>query len=436
MIGHRDAAGWHNDAATGDAGIAASTSYNLQLFLQGGTASLLVNGVGKVGYGYGAAFTGSLGLGTENSVTQFTNLSVQAAGATLPYSENFSDGQAHYFVSQEGNWSVANNRYISAPVNGGDTVSALLVNGALPYSLEFDIAMSANAATGGLYSNGFVIFDYQSPTNFKFAGAFVGNQQWVIGHRDSAGWHTDSATSDAGIAGNTSFNLQLFLQGGGASLVVNGVSKVGYGYGAAFTGSLGLGTENSISQFTNLSVQAAGATLPYAENFSDGQAHYFLPQSGSWAVSNSHYSSTPVNGGDALTELLVNGAPPSNLALSATMSATAASGGFYSNGFLIFDYQSPTNFKFAGAFVGNQQWVIGHRDATGWHIDAAFSDASIAAGTTYSLELLLQGSTASLLVGGVSKVSHSYSSTFTGSLGLGTENSVTQFGSLSVQQAS
>ena len=44
-----------------------------------------------------------------------------------------------------------------------------------------------------------------------------------------------------------------------------------------------------------------------------------------------------------------------------------ASGSFYSNGFVIFDYQAPTNFKFAGAFVGIQQWVIGHRDVTGWH---------------------------------------------------------------------
>ncbi len=444
VIGHRDSTGWHIDAATSDPTIAADTDFGLRLLLQGAGASLVVNGTAEVSTTYGGNFTGSVGLGTENGVTQFDNLTVQPysppTGGTLPITENFDDGVAHYFSPQEGAWAVGGGRYGDTPVNGGDAVSALLVNGTLPTSLEFDVLMNAAAGAGGFYSNGFVVFDYQSPTNFKFAGAFVGLQQWVIGHRDSAGWHNDAAAGDPAIAAGTDFGLQLLLQGSDASLLVNGTAKVTSSYAVGFTGSVGLGTENGVTQFDNLTVQPynppGGGTLPITENFSDGVAHYFSPQEGAWAVGGGRYGDTPVNGGDAVSTLLVNGGVPSSLEFDVTMNAAAASGSYYSNGFIIFDYQSPTNFKFAGAFVGLQRWVIGHRDASGWEIDASAGDSAIAPGTDFGLQLLLQGTNASLLVNGVSKVSHGYASAFSGSVGLGSENGLVQFTNLTVKQGS
>ncbi len=81
---------------------------------------------------------------------------------------------------------------------------------------------------------------------------------------------------------------------------------------------------------------------------------------------------------------------------------------------LIFDYQSPTNFKFAGVFVGNQPWVLGQRTGAGWQIQAFANDPSITPGTPYNLRLL-------------------FASAFTGSLGLATENSISQFNDVIVQ---
>ncbi len=431
VIGHRDANGWEIDAGASDPSITANTDFNLQLMLVNSQATLMVGGDSKVVMSYSSAFTGAMGLATENSVTQFGGFTLQqVSGATLPVS-TFSN-----FVPQEGGWSVNGGTYGAVPgvANGGDAVSTLLLSGGVPSALEFSATMSATAASAPYWSNGFIIFDYQSPTNFKFAGALVGLQQWVIGHRDTAGWHNDAAVGDSSIAPSPSgYNLQLWLQGGNADLYVGGAGKVSFNYAIAFTGSVGLGTENSLTQFSGLNVQqppAATLPIPVGGNFSN-----FVPQEGKWTASGATYGAAPIpgGGGDAVSTLLVNGALPSSLAMSATMNAAAAAGGLFSNGFLIFDYQSPTSFKFAGSFIGLQKWVIGHRDATGWHIDAALSDVSIAPNTTYSLELLLQGSTASLLVGGVSKVSHTYSSAFTGSLGLGTENSSSTFGSLGVQ---
>ncbi len=434
VIGHRDANGWENDVTVSDPAIAAGTGYGLQLLLQGDSASLLVGGIAKAAYTYLSSFTGSVGLGTANSQTQFNNLAVMPGpGAALPYAENFADGTAHYFVPQQGGWAVSGGRYGSTPVSGGDTLTAFTAGAALPSNLALAVTMNAPAASG-YYSNGFVIFDYQSPTNFKFAGAFVGNRQWVIGHRDAIGWHNDVTVSDTTLATGTDYNLQLVLQGVSTSLVVNGTSKASYTYATGFTGLVGLGTENSLTQFGSLSVQqGAGAALPYSENFADGQAHNFAAQSGGWAVSSGRYASTPVNGGDALTQFLTAAALPASLEFDVTMNAAAAAGSYYSNGFLIFDYQGPNNFKYAGAFVGLQQWVVGHRDATGWHNDATVSDATIAAGTDYNLQLVLQGGVASLLVNGVNEVGFTYSSAFTGALGLGSSNSVTQFANLTVK---
>ena len=85
--------------------------------------------------------------------------------------------------------------------------------------------------------------------------------------------------------------------------------------------------------------------------------------------------------------------------------------------------------------MGNKQWVIGHRDASGWLDDTAINDANIKPGADYNLKLMLQGSQATLPVGGVTKSPH-LRPDFRGSVGLGTQNSVTQFDNLSVLQAS
>jgi hypothetical protein len=442
VVGHRDANGWEIDALLNDPTITAGTDYGLTVLLQGDQATLLVNGMSKVTYAYTTAFSGSVGVGTQNSVSQFDNLAAQqyvppsAPDGTLPIQENFDDGTAQYFAPQLGNWSVSSGRYGAAPsAVGGDAVSLLQVSGALPSSLEFDVTMNATAGAGSFFSNGFVIFDYQSPTNFKIAGAFVGMQEWVVGHRDANGWEIDASASDPSIKAGTDYNLQLLLQGGNANLLVNGAGKVGFSYASAFSGSIGLGAQNSLTGFDNLLVQQpSSGTLPIQENFDDGVAHYFSQQAGAWAVSAGRYGAAPTTvGGDAVSLLQINGALPSNLEMDVTMNATAGAGTFFSNGFLIFDYQSPTNFKFAGAYIGLQEWVVGHRDANGWQVDTLLGDPTIMAGTDYNLQLLLQGNSASLLVNGVSKVSHTYAAAFSGSVGLGTSNSLTQFDNLTVK---
>ncbi len=307
----------------------SSTQYEVTFAAQSGTGGTYTLTVGpNITDAYGDPMNqNGNGVNGESPGDDYTTTFALPMPQALPVSDTFADGVAHDFISQSGTWSVSGGRYAVTPYAAGqDAVSLARVSGAWPSAVQLNVTMNATAASGGFYSNGFVVFDYQSPTNFKFAGAYVGNQQWVIGHRDATGWEVDASAGDASIAAGTDFNLQLMLQGTQAALLVNGSGKVAFTYSSAFTGATGLGTENSVTQFGGFMLQqVAGATLPYSENFSDGQAHYFVAQEGGWSVSNSHYVSTPVSGGDTVSTLLVNGALPPSLEFDVAMSATAAS---------------------------------------------------------------------------------------------------------------
>ena len=49
---------------------------------------------------------------------------------------------------------------------------------------------------------------------------------------------------------------------------------------------------------------------------------------------------------------------------------------------MIFDYQSQTDFKFAGIDVSTNKFVLGHRTTTGWSYDVQGAAGSSPARTT------------------------------------------------------
>ena len=89
---------------------------------------------------------------------------------------------------RSGSWTVAAGRYGVVPEIDADGVSTLRIADPLPADSKSQPCMNADDVTTGRLSNGLVIFDYQSPTDFKFAGAYVGSNRWLIGHRTSSLW--------------------------------------------------------------------------------------------------------------------------------------------------------------------------------------------------------------------------------------------------------
>jgi hypothetical protein len=209
---------------------------------------------------------GAIGVGTKNAVSRFDDLTFSELTdpnapepAVLPLVEDFDDGQADHFLLRSGAAIVDQGRYHVTPSPGGDGISTVLLAEPLPADFEAEVVFNADPAAPGRATNSFFIFDYQSPTNFKFAGAYVGIDEWLIGHRDAFGWVTDSFAS-APIDTNTDYTMLVEVsQGGLVKLYAGGVLQVSRQYADDPTdGATGIGTKNAIARFDNYSLRETG----------------------------------------------------------------------------------------------------------------------------------------------------------------------------------
>jgi hypothetical protein len=285
-----------------------------------------------------------------------------------------------------------------------------------------------------------LVFDYQSPTDFKFAGASIGSGRWVIGRRSGSSWITD-AFATRSISANTDYAIQLQIESSGqVTLLVNGTSTVSFQFSGSLTdGELGLATWKSKSQFDDVSIAPMtppppppAATLPVWEDFEDGAADYLVPRTGAWSTVQGRYQATP--DGDTISTLTTAENLPAELDIRAVINTQPVTGTLYSNAFLIFDYQSPTDFKFAGASIGSGRWTIGHRSGSSWIVDASFLQ-TINALTDYALRVVIDSNQqATLYADGIAKVSHNFGGNLSdGQVGLATWNASSQFDDFLVQ---
>jgi hypothetical protein len=280
VIGRRTSSGWITDAAA-SAAIEPQTDYALRVTIDDrGAAALYVDGAPRVSHRYSGSLTdGAVGLGTNNAVSRFDDFSLQETApppsATLPHAEDFEDGVADFFEPRAGAWAVAGGRYSVTPAANSDGVSTLRV-ASLPADLEIAVTVNADAAASGRFSNAFIIFDYQGPANFKFAGTYVGGGQWLIGRRTASGWITDSAVS-ASVAPGTDYRLRLTIDGSGlATLYADGVPRVSRQYAESLTdGAVGLGTSNAISRFDDLAVQSPATVQAASSPFAPAGDSFF-----------------------------------------------------------------------------------------------------------------------------------------------------------------
>ncbi|MEX0711849.1 MAG: S8 family peptidase [Pirellulales bacterium] len=377
--------------------------------------------------------------GRLNVASALGNPEPPPPSGTLPIAEDFEDGIADFFGSQTGSWVVSGGRYHTTPLNGQDAITTLRIEGDLPSNLEIEATIQADEATGSYSSNAFVIFDYQSPTDFKFAGAYAGVDRWLVGRRTSDGWLEDATLSQVIDAGRD-YDLRVTIEEPArVTLFVDGVRKLSHDFaGDLSDGRLGLATRNAVSHFDDVQIDVfdppppppppSSSPLPIDEDFDDHVADHFQPETGTWQLFDGRYHASPIDSGNAVSLLLVEGGLPSNVELSATINSSAATGSYLSNALLIFDYQGPTDFKFAGAYDGANRWLIGRRTASGWFEDAGLGQ-TIDSGRDYQVHLAIdEGSLVSLSVDGTFKVSFAYSeSVVDGGLGLGTRNAISRF---------
>ena len=166
-------------------------------------------------------------------------------------------------------------------------------------------------------------------------------------------------------------------------------------------------------------------------DFNDGSMSSFAPDSGAWSVSGGALSiAAGSQGGDAVAVFYVDDYLPVYYEVSAKIRITKPTAGWKANVYVIFDYFGVDDFKFAGVDDSRNKIQMGHRDATGWHVDAE-TPYQVASNTYYTLFVAVNGTYVTVVLGNksfsytfpnrvVDGVSHGLNQ---GLIGFGSDNS-------------
>jgi subtilisin-like proprotein convertase family protein len=355
-------------------------------------------------------------------------------------SADFNSGTAEGFAADSGLWSVENGRFVVAPeVLGGDAVSVFYVDSYLPSYFEMRATINAGKPIAGLKSNAYLIFDYQSQFDFKFAGVNISTDKMVMGHRTAEGWIVDEQTP-AQLKPNQDYNLLLALNGTVATLVVNNddvfshvyaprvdIYGVSHGLNA---GMVGIGAENSMGRIDNVAVQILPPvlTLNETETFDDGVADRFdSGDVGDWQIVDGHYEGLPVDSDRASSMMNLRVGATYLLRFEATLSTRDMAG-------LVFDQYGPDDFKFVALSATTNEVVIGHHTARhGWKVDAVV-ERTIESGYDYDLKITLKGTTISVALDGQAVLGYVFNALLVdGSFGLFTNHAASSFDVVTVQ---
>jgi hypothetical protein len=191
-------------------------------------------------------------------------------------------------------------------------------------------------------------------------------------------------------------------------------------------------------------IPAGPRDLVSAASFNDGNMDGFAPDSGTWTVQDGVLEvSAESLGGDAVSVYHIDAQLPAYFELLASIKIVKPTAGWKGNAYLIFDYHDPQDFKFAGIDDSVNKLLMGHRDATGWHVD---EQAPVPGGlkydTFYNMLVAVNGTSVTLVVNNQDVFSHTYPARMIdgyaynlnyGYVGVGSDNSRGVFDNVRVQ---
>ena len=323
-------------------------------------------------------------------------------------SATFNSGNMEAFAPDSGVWTVESGALrVSAETLGGDAAAVFHVDEMLLQYFEVRATITMEKPTAGWKANSYVIFDYYSPKDFKFAGLNASIDKVQMGHRDETGWHVD-VQSKMKIKPGEFYNILVAINGTTVTLMADNkeyfshtfepriIDAWAYGLNS---GMVGFGSDNSRGVYDNITVQVLPPEITFeaTEEFPDSDAAIaFVPSAGDWQMGGGRYNGTSAADGTTAISLVDLGLDhgfevASILEIETTLNTENTAG-------LVFDYYGPQSFKFAAIDAVAGKAVIGHFTSKSvWVTDATF-DIAIEAGVDYDLNLSLKGSTVNLFV--------------------------------------
>jgi Ca2+-binding RTX toxin-like protein len=340
---------------------------------------------------------------------------------------------------ESGTWTVADGTLNVAADFGSEAVSFYYVDEILPSYFEILTTINAEKDRHGVKSNAYIMFDYQSPTDFKFAGVDVGLDKLRIGHRTADGWVVD-AQLPMRLGAGKDYNLALAIHGTVATLYAwsngNRIETLSHAFGDPLAdplvdplndGLIGLAVDNSITHFDNLEVRILPPNITFTLEDDFTVSSPFGAETGLWSLAGGRYVASPATDAEpALTTMALGVAPATFVEFGATFRTDSLGG-------LVFDYYGPADFKFAGIRADTGQAVIGHYTLEGWTFDAV-ADLGLDAGADHEVTLEIRGGSVVMFVDGQGALSHTFNSLLNdGDVGLLGADGVTSFDRVSLE---
>ncbi|MCA9039554.1 MAG: hypothetical protein KDA65_04325, partial [Planctomycetaceae bacterium] len=378
------------------------------------------------------------------------------------YEEDFEDAENLFIPLNESQWTTpmlpGGNTMYQVDTSSSQGLGIALAEFDKPLPENFEIEVELLSIPGSdRWQDGFIIFDYVDETDFKYAGTFVGQNQWVVGHYQG-NWGNRVAQVDWDDIGqqiypNETYRLHLQINANQVELFVDDELIIQTEFGGLTElngGGIGLAAYNAVTQFDQFRIAdqfpPVPEFMPIQEDFENGPVYALQPTGGPEHAAivnptglNSEFQLDTANFQGLKTALATfEGALPSGFRVEVDMTATSGPDR-WQDGFIIFDYVDENNFKYAGSFVGQNQWVIGHYTGN-WgnrlaEVDWDDNGQTIDPDQMYHLAVDIVGNLVEFSVDGIQVLSTTFeglSDLNDGGLGLAVNNAETNFDNFSV----
>ena len=284
-------------------------------------------------------------------------------------------------------------------LSSDETASAVfLLDDFLPSYYEVLATFNLDKPTGGWKSNGYVIFDYYSDVDFKFAGLNISTNKIEMGYVDESGWHyLVQSNKPVKVKPNENYQVTVAVNGNNVTVAVAGVNWFSYDYTPRYDvygepiplngGMVGVAMDGSSGRLDNFTVQILPPDWTYDESddFTPPAEITRNAVSGDWSEAGD------ILGGTANPEPAVQivdlGAPLLvNSILEFEVDITTSGTAGY-----VFDRYDASDYKFVALDVANDRVIIGHSTADdGIVVDASF-DFALDENSSHHLKLTMQG---------------------------------------------
>jgi len=355
---------------------------------------------------------------------------------------DFDDRSMDAFTKDVGNFTATGGQLLVSSETPYDVAAAvMLLDDYLPGYYEVVATFNLDKDIAGWKSNGYVIFDYYSDVDFKFAGINVSTNKIEMGYVDETGWHyLVQSNKPVKIKPGINYTVTVAVNGNNVTVAVAGVNWFTYDYTPHYDfngdpiplnqGMVGVGMVGSSGRVDNFTVQILPPewTLDQTDDFMAPAEFTRTIESGTWDEGSGTLTGTADSNGPAVQlvnlgeKLLAN----SILELEVDIT-TGGTAGF------VFDRYDADSYKFVALDVAGDRVIIGHATSDGVEIDAFFTH-DLDAASTYRLKAKLHGAGIEVSVDNVLITSYGFNAALTdGGFGLLSQDGAAGFSTLTVR---